>query len=220
MVKRWAQILLRPLVGEFAVAIVDLGMKKMLMVCALLALAALGVAQNVGGGLTVAGVASQIDGDNWGGYNKLGYSLGGFAWYDFTDKLSLMPEITVNHRGSREVVEGYEQYNMNLIDVPVLLRYRLYGAPQAQSLLVEAGPSANILFGARGGFGDNRFDLMDNFHRLGVSGNVGATFFFGQHVGVFTRWTYALTNLNRQARLSREYWRCHFITFGFKIAFK
>ncbi len=48
-------------------------------------------AQNVGAGLIVAGVASQIDGDSWGGYNKLGYSLGGFAWYDFNDRISLEP---------------------------------------------------------------------------------------------------------------------------------
>ena len=177
-------------------------------------------AQNVGGGLLIAGVASQIDGDAWGGYNKLGYSLGGFAWYDFNDRISLMPEITINHRGSREVIEAYGQYNLNVIDVPLLLRYRLLGAPQEKSLLFEAGPSANILFGAKGGFGDNRLDLMDNFNRLGISANLGATGFLGRHFAVFGRWTYSLTNLNQNARAIREYWRCHFITFGIKFAFK
>jgi Outer membrane protein beta-barrel domain len=177
-------------------------------------------AQNVGAGLLAAGVASQIDGDSWGGYNKLGYSLGGFAWYDFDDRLSLMPEITYNHRGSREVVVGYGQYNLNMIDVPVLLRYRIYGKPETKSLLVEVGPSANILLGAKGGFGGQKIDLMPNFHRLGVSGTGGATFFINRNIGIFGRWTYSLTNLNTYARLSREYWRCHFITFGLKFALK
>ena len=177
-------------------------------------------AQNVGGGLTAAVVGSQIDGDGYGGYNKAGYSLGGFAWYDFNEKWSLMPEITINNRGSREVVNGYAQYNMNVIDVPLLMRYRLLGAPQKQSLLVELGPSANILFGAKAGFGEIRRDLMGNFNHFGISGNVGSTFFFNRHVGLFARWTYQLTNLNVDARQVRAYWRCHFLTFGLKIAFK
>ncbi|HEX2898696.1 MAG TPA: hypothetical protein VHS96_03145, partial [Bacteroidia bacterium] len=91
-------------------------------------------AQNVGAGLIAAGVASQIDGDNWGGYNKIGYSLGGFAWYDFNDRISLSPEITIGHRGSREMVEGYEQYNLNVIDVPLLLRYCILGDINDQNL--------------------------------------------------------------------------------------
>jgi hypothetical protein len=187
----------------------------------LLLVFALGLhAQNVGGGLTLAVVASQIDGDSWGGYNKAGYSLGGFAWYDFTDKVSLMPEITVNRRGSREVVDGYGQYNLNMIDVPFMLRYRLYGAPRERSLLFEVGPSANILFGAKSGFGPQKLDLMDNFHKFNLSGNAGATFFFGRHFGAFARWTYALTNLNYNARVYRVYMRCHFITVGVKFAFK
>lgn len=188
------------------------------LLVAALPLAAIG--QGVGGGLTAAVVGSQIDGDDWGGYNKFGYSLGGFAFYDFDDKFSLMPEITVNHRGSREVVNGYGQYNLNVIDVPVLLRYRALGAPEAQSLLAEVGPSVNILFSAKSGFGTLRQDLMPSFHKVGISGNVGGTFFLGRHVGLFARWTYSLTNLNLQARISREYWRCHFITLGVKFSFK
>lgn len=195
-------------------------MKKLIGCLICLGYMAAGLAQNVGGGLSVAMVASQIDGDKYGGYNKLGYSLGGFAWYDFSEKWSLMPEITVNHRGSREVVTDYAQYNLNLIDVPVLLRYRLMGAPQKQSLLAEIGPSANLLFGAKAGFGELKRDLMNNFNHFGISGNVGATFFFNRHVGLFARWTYQLTNLNVDARQVRAYWRCHFITFGFKVAFK
>jgi hypothetical protein len=176
--------------------------------------------QNVGGGPLVAGIASQIDGDDWGGYNKLGFTLGGYAWYDLNDKLSLSPEISVGIRGSREVVNGYGQYNLGVIDVPVLLRYRILGEMDGQNLLLEAGPSANVLISATGGFGPLKLDLMDQFHRFNLSGSLGATMFFNKTIGLFGRWTYALTNLNRNARLSREYWRPHFLTFGLKLAFK
>jgi hypothetical protein len=176
--------------------------------------------QGVGGGPLVAGIASQIDGDDWGGYNKLGFTVGGYAWYDFDDRLSLSPEITVGIRGSREVELGYEQYNLSVIDVPLLLRYRVLGEMDGQNLLLEGGPSANILLSAKSGFGPQKLDLMPQFNRFNVSGSLGGTFFFNANVGLFGRWTYALTNLNKQARLSREYWRCHFLSLGIKLAFK
>jgi hypothetical protein len=194
-------------------------MKKLLLLGMAMGLATALWSQGVGGGLLVAGVASQIDGDAWSGYNKFGYSIGGFAWYDFNERLSLMPEITINRRGSRDV-NGSGQYNMNLIDVPVLLRYKIFSSQQGQSVLAEAGPSANILFGAKSGYGLLKLDLMDKFNHFGVSANAGATIYLSKNIGVFGRWTYSLTNLNRDARLNRAYWRCYFITFGAKIAFK
>lgn len=187
---------------------------------AMLGVLATAHAQGVGGGPLIAGIASQIDGDDWGGYSKLGYSLGGYAWYDFNDKLSLSPEIAFSHRGSREVVQGYEQYNLSVIDVPVLLRYRILGDVDAQSLLLEAGPSANILISAKSGFGPQRLDLMPQFNRLNISGSLGATFFLHRNIGLMGRWTYALTNMNKNWRLTREYWRCHFLTLGVRMAFK
>ena len=177
-------------------------------------------AQNVGAGLIVAGVASQIDGDSWGGYNKLGYSLGGFAWYDFNDRVSLSPEITIGHRGSREMVDGYEQYNLNVIDFPLLVRYCILGDINAQNLQIEAGPSANFLLSAKAGFGQQKLDLMPQFNRLNLSINAGATFFVNKNIGIMGRWSYALTNMNKNWRLTREYWRCHFLTLGVRLAFK
>ena len=178
------------------------------------------LAQNVGGGLLATGIASQIDGDSWGGYNKPGYTFGGFAWYDFNDRISLMPEISIGKRGSREVVKGYGQVSLTMIDVPWLVRYRLFGKPEAQSLLLEAGPSANILLAAKSGFGQLKRDLMPNFHRFNLSGSVGSTFFFNKGIAVFGRWTYALTNMNKFANVTRQYWRCHFISLGLKLALK
>jgi Outer membrane protein beta-barrel domain len=196
-------------------------MKKcMLLFMVLVAMSATLRAQGVGAGLLAAGVASQIDGDSYAGYKKAGYSFGGFAWYDFNDRISLMPEITFSNRGSREVVNGYGQYNLSLIDVPVLVRYRLLGKIGDKSLLFEAGPSANILLRAKGGFGNNRIDLMHNFHRVGVSATLGPTIFVNPHIALFGRWTYALTYMNKDARIYRQYMRCHFITFGLKVAFK
>jgi Outer membrane protein beta-barrel domain len=177
-------------------------------------------AQHVGGGILATGIGSQIDGDSWGGYNKLGYALGGFAWYDVTDHLSVMPEISFGKRGSREVVLGYEQYSLTFLDVPWLVRYRVSGSPAGGHLLAEAGPSVNVLLAAKSGFGPQKLDLLPQFHRWNVSGSVGATAFFNPFIGAFLRWTYSLTNMNRNWMLTRQYWRCRFISVGIKLAFK
>ena len=189
-------------------------------VAVLVALYTVTLAQNVGGGLMGAGIASQIDGDGWGGYNKLGYTFGGYAWYDFNERFSLMPEISIGKRGSREVVKAYGQVSLAVIDVPWMVRYRLYGKPGERSLFLEAGPSANILLSAKSGFGTLKRDLMPSFHRLNLSGGIGAAFNFNRNIAVFGRWTYALTNMNKAANVIRQYWRCHFITIGVKFGFK
>lgn len=178
-------------------------------------------AQNVGGGALLSGVASQIDGDGWGGYNKLGFSLGGFAWYDFNDRFSLSPEILIGMRGSREVKNAYGKFDLSVIDVPVLLRYRVVGSPSAASLLLEAGPSANILISAKSGFGNIKQNVLPNFNKFNISGSLGASYFFNPKIALTGRWTYSLTNMSKSLPQSESpYWRCHFILFGIRLAFK
>ena len=43
------------------------------------------VQAQVSGGMIAGVAASQIDGDDWGGYNFWGYQFGGFANYKFDD---------------------------------------------------------------------------------------------------------------------------------------
>lgn len=180
-------------------------------------LMALGLsAQGVGGGIQLSGVASQIDGDQWGGYNKLGLGFGGFAFYDFNDYLSLQIELLYGHRGSREVVKAYGQINLNLIDLPVLLRLRVYEWGYAK-FFVEAGPSVNTMLSARNGFRDLKYDVTDYYHRFNAEIHLGASMLLRERVGLFMRWSYGLTNLNV---FTRPYFAIHYISLGGRLSFK
>jgi hypothetical protein len=163
-------------------------------------------------------VVSQIDGDSWGGYKKLGYNLGGYAYYDFNNSLSIAPEITIGNRGSRETVKGYGQINLNFIDVPVMLRYHLLGDARTPGLQLEAGPSANILFLAKSGFSDLKQNITPSLSKMGASLNFGSTWFPNYNVGIFLRWSYSITNLNGLA--VRPWLTCHFFSAGLKLNFK
>lgn len=174
--------------------------------------------QNIGGGLTLSGVASQIDGDLWGGYKKLGYLVGGFAYYDFNDRWSLSPEITLGNRGSRELEKGYGQINLNFIDVPLLVRFRAFGDMDSQNLLLEAGPSANILYSAKSGFKDLKQNITPSLNKFGGSVNLGLAWFVNSNIGLSGRWTTSFTNLNGLG--VRPWLTCYFFSIGAKIAFK
>lgn len=174
--------------------------------------------QNVGGGLSIAGVASQIDGDAWGGYKKLGYNLGGYAFYDFNARWSISPEITLGNRGSRELENGYGQINLNFIDVPVLVRFRAVGEADGQNLLLEAGPSANILYSAKSGFSNLKQNITPSLKKFGASVNLGLIWFVHPQLGITGRWTSSFTNLNGLA--VRPWLTTYFFSFGAKLAFK
>ncbi|MEM7036112.1 MAG: outer membrane beta-barrel protein [Bacteroidota bacterium] len=171
--------------------------------------------QNVGGGLSLAGVASQIDGDAWGGYNKLGWSFGGYAYYDFSDRLALMTEILYGHRGSREAaVNG--QVSLDFIDVPVMLRLKGFGEGK-QGLYGNIGTAFNILLNARSGIKPFILDQNDNFRRLTMDFQLGGSYFFNDYIGLFGRWSISYFNLSK---FYPPWLSIHYISFGVKVGFK
>lgn len=171
-------------------------------------------AQGVGGGLTGGVVTSQIDGDTWGGYNKWGYQIGGFAYYGLSDRLNLHIEIIHTHRGSREVVTDFGRVNLNYIDVPVLLQYKF---PVSQGEFnAEAGISANLLLSAQTGFDPFQFDQTENYRRLSSELHLGSSYFFNDFLGIFGRWSIGMTNLNATP-LARPWLTIHYFTLGTRV---
>ncbi len=103
-------------------------------------------AQYFNAGIKAGVVGSQIDGDGFGGYNKLGFTAGLFVNYQLSARTSLQLELEYIQKGSSHtpnVEKGdYDQYKMRLgyVQLPVLLQYKL-----AQNFSVEIGPAFGIL---------------------------------------------------------------------------
>lgn len=128
------------------------------------------LAQNLGGGLLLGLNASQVDGDEFVGFNKAGLQVGGFVYYQFSEALKLQPEIVFEQLGS-----GTEQFlivNMNYISLPVLLNLRVpvsIGSTEHQ-IEVHAGPAVGILLSARNDFGQDITDAFDGTDFRAVAG--------------------------------------------------
>lgn len=150
----------------------------------------------VGGGFMAGGVFSQVDGDAYGGYSKIGYHLGGFAYFAFSDRIELEPEILIGQRGARNANQGLIYHlRMNYIDVPVLVNFKLWGNSD-NALVVQGGPYFGILFGAN--LGDRRLgtlDVTDRYKPLEIGGLAAMTYEFKESMGISFRWGASLNNI-------------------------
>lgn len=82
---------------------------------------------NAGALIGISG--GQIEGDGYGGYNKLGLIIGGFTNVELTNSLSTQLEIYYITKGSQKNAQpdkgNYDSFNLSIkyIDVPLCLRY-------------------------------------------------------------------------------------------------
>ncbi len=84
--------------------------------------------QTFHGGLTAGLVASQVSGDQSGGYNKLGFYGGPWASFGFRENWRFQMEITFMQKGSRENPSednNHRSYklDLNYIEVPLMFRW-------------------------------------------------------------------------------------------------
>jgi hypothetical protein len=78
----------------------------------------------------IAGISgSQIEGDGYGGYNKLGFIAGGFVSTEFSEKIGAQFEIYFINKGSFDPANpekgDYDQFkvNINYIEIPLVINY-------------------------------------------------------------------------------------------------
>ncbi len=83
-------------------------------------------AQSFFGGLIVGGTTSQVEGDMRGGFNKFGFTAGGYAGLPINDNLSIHMELKYIQKGSRsnnvEAFPNGDPYLLKLdyIDLPIV----------------------------------------------------------------------------------------------------
>ncbi len=85
------------------------------------------------GGLSLGMNMSQIDGDAYFGYNKLGFNGGGIVYWNFSAKIGASFEILYTRKGARGVDESYSPYvgpyfgkyflNINYAELPLVVHY-------------------------------------------------------------------------------------------------
>jgi len=104
-------------------------MIKHLLFIALLSFGLMASAQTFKSGAILGLNASQVEGDGFGGYNKVGLIIGGFTNTQLSEKWSAQFEIYYTNKGSRKNANPDRgdfsslKVTLDYIEIPVALRY-------------------------------------------------------------------------------------------------
>ena len=103
-------------------------------------------AQNIGGGLALGLNASQVDGDNYAGYHKMGLNIGVTGFIPVRDKMAISVEISLNQKGSTKRPHPQDPYGnsyklrLDYLDIPILFNFK-----DKNKLIVAGGFSYGTL---------------------------------------------------------------------------
>ena len=167
----------------------------------LLSGAKVAVAQSFNGGLIAGATFCQVDGDKYFGYNKLGFTAGGYVNLPIANHFALQMELKYTQMGAKSSIKEaelptYGQYKLVLhyAEIPLMLRYdfghfTVYGK-SLDFLSLEAGFSLDFLLKYYGDMGSQQFW---KFNFFSVSGNFGLHFALSDHWGLGARMMYSIT---------------------------
>lgn len=168
----------------------------------LLSGAKVAVAQSFNGGLIAGATFSQVDGDSYYGFHKVGLTAGAYVNLPFANHFALQMELKYTqmgaHSSTKEVVEyNYPAYNLRLhyAEIPLMLRYdfghfTVYGK-SLDNLALELGLSLDFLLKYHGEI--EAATQMWRLNIFSVTGNFGLHYAFTRHLGIGARMMYSIT---------------------------
>ncbi len=167
---------------------------KRYIIIAILLFPLFSFSQNFDGGFFCGLTSTQVDGDLWGGYNKAGVQFGGFAKFNFSNKLKGIFEISYTQKGSREVnvkTNTYYQLRLGYLQAPVLLEFKL--PIKDKDISLEGGASIGYLLSAREDRDGNDFlDADPAFKKYELAYLFGANYYLNDNWHVNARFSYSI----------------------------
>lgn len=174
--------------------------------------------QSFNGGLIAGATFSQVDGDLYAGYHKLGFTAGGYVNLPLSHHFALQMELKYTQMGAHsshyevyERIPPLDPYNLVLhyAEIPLMLQYdfghfTIYGK-SLDFITLEAGVSLDFLLKYRGELAHT--DQEWKLNRFSVSGNFGLHFRVTRHLGIGARMMYSLTPI--QTNPTPLTWRDH-----------
>ena len=124
---------------------------------------------------------------------KVGFNVGLLGHIHLSKQFALQPEIQYSLQGAKfDINNNTTKYNMNYINVPVLLQYMW-----DNGFRLQAGPQAGLLISAKSKTNDTSVDIKDNFKPIDLGVSFGAGYIHpSTGIGIDARYNLGLTNLN------------------------
>jgi hypothetical protein len=151
--------------------------------------------QKFHGGGRLAIQFTQVDGDDLGGYNKVGLLTGGFANVSFlNERIKLQIELNYAQKGSKSTTENHPNnipYRLDIhqIELPVLFGWNIW-----KGFWIEAGPSFNFNFLTVEKQNSQKVESNPGAFRLFVlEGVAGIGYAFKGHLMLYGRFGYSFT---------------------------
>ena len=175
-----------------------------LLVAVILAFAGLHCqAQSFEGGLMAGAIASQINGDGYGGYHQIGWTGGVFGRIPGEGPTSWQMELKYSlfgaHSSVDEIENGWAPMSIRLhyIELPVMYRYNLsdilINGRTFDFITLEIGLSADFLAkNYQSAYNDGGYE-NPSWLFFSVTGNVGVQFDLNENLGVNIRSMNSLT---------------------------
>lgn len=210
-------------------------MKKPLLLCMCYMFPFIALAQQFKAGL-IAGIATtQVDGDTYAGYNKLGFVAGGFVTKNFSaysggqyrkSKWSASFEITYVQKGSRKIPHpdkgdySFYKLNLNYAEVPFLVRYSFIGTDSAGEKKSKFQIEGGIAVGALVQFWeeDKNGQVTGGvpFEKFDVSTVLGLTYLISDNLFFNARYEYSALPVRRGPVLQYyQNWTHRFLKPGY-----
>ncbi len=154
-------------------------------------------AQDFKAGAIGGAVFSQVDGDSYAGFNKLGLVTGLYVSRSFNNIWSGQFEIVYKQKGSRyngdETIGDYSIYKLNLdyIEVPVLLKM------QVDDFSFEGGVAFGTLINS---LEEDEYGALGRtvpFEDFELSSLIGVNYQFHKKMYANLRWGYSLTRARK-----------------------
>lgn len=144
----------------------------------------------------IAGLtATQVDGDNLSGYNKIGPHVGVFVDRALGEKFNMRAEFLFTIKGAKNYIDIDNitdpfKSSFYYIEVPFMLNYRI------KKFQVEAGPSFGVLMYAFNNDKTGKYVTTSLYNRLDWEMNLGLSYQLKEHLFIYSRFAYSLTCLD------------------------
>ena len=166
-------------------------MKKTAIFAGLLLILFTATAQQAHFGLKGGVNISQLHfNNNTSSDSKVGVNLGVLAHIHASKTWAVQPELLYSLEGAQKVGNSGINYNLNYLNVPVLLQYMF-----DNGFRLEGGPQIGFLLNAKRKAGDVTVD-DDGFKTTAFSIPLGVGYLTSSGVGLDARYVFGLSNIN------------------------
>jgi hypothetical protein len=130
---------------------------------------------------------------------RIGFNFGLLGHIHLNEHFAIQPEIVFSAQGAKHKLDnGTTNYNLDYINVPVLLQYMF-----DNGLRLQAGPQVGFLVSAKSKTGNNSIDVKNDMNPIDFAMSFGISYVFPPTgFGIDARYNLGLSNINKNSTVS------------------